>query len=282
MAYRLVALDLDGTVMDSDLIIPDAVRQAIAATQERGVHVTLATGRMFSATLPYARQLNIRAPLICYQGALVRDPLTGETYHHVGMPGNLAADAVEILLTAGIFVMACIDERLYITERRPELDLYLHYHPEANDLVVTPDLPAVVGATPPTKLLFVAEPPVVGRELVALADRFAGRLSVVRSHDFFGELTAPGISKGIALAALAERLDIPRAAVLAIGDQENDLSMIEWAGLGLAIGNAVPAVRESAAAILPPVSEGGVAWALERYVLNGSPRSLTGDVLTLR
>jgi Cof subfamily protein (haloacid dehalogenase superfamily) len=268
VAYRLVALDLDGTVIGADLVVPDAVRRAVAAAQARGVHVTLATGRSFEAALPFARALAIHDPLICYQGALVRHPLTGEVSHHRPMPGPSAVEAVAALLAADIFVVACVGERLCIAGRRPELDFYLRFHPEGGEIVVAPDLAALAAATPPTKILFVAAPAVVARELAALAARFAGRLAVVRSHEHFGELTAPGVDKGVALAALARRLGVPREEVLAIGDQENDLPMLAWAGLGLAIGNAVPAVRQAAAAVLPTVGEAGVAEGLTRYVLN--------------
>ena len=273
MTYRLVALDLDGTLMGSDLIIPPVVREAIAAARERGVCVTLATGRMFGATLPFARQLGLTDPLICYQGALIRHPVTGEVAAHTPMGGAEAAEAVELLLDAGIFAIAYVDERLCFTERRAEFDFYLQHHPEGAEVVIRPDLPDFLRATPPTKLLFVAEPDVVTRELARLAPHFGPRLATTRSHAHYGELTAPDISKGRALATLAARLGVPREAVVAIGDQENDRSMLEWAGLGLAMGNAPPAIQRAARAVIPPVSEAGVAWALRRYILDADDQA---------
>ncbi len=105
-----------------------------------------------------------------------------------------------------------------------------------------------------------------------MAEHFNERLAVLRSHALFGELTAPGVSKGAALKTLAARLGIPREQVVAIGDHENDLQMIAWAGLGLAMGNAIPAVREAADAIIPTVEEAGVAWAIKRYLLSEDRR----------
>jgi Cof subfamily protein (haloacid dehalogenase superfamily) len=267
MSYRLLALDIDGTIVGSDLAIPNVVAQAIAAAQARGIRVTLATGRMFGATLPFAMQLGIRDPLICYQGGMVRDPISGEIYEHTLMSGELAAEAIKLLQAAGIFTIAYIDERLCVAERRPELDMYLQWHPEGAEVVVAPDLAAYVAATPPTKLLFSAEPEVVEREMLRMAGHFGERLAVIRSHAIFGELTSQGISKGAALKALAHRLEIPREQVVAIGDHENDLPMIAWAGLGLAMGNAIPVVREVADAIIPSVDQAGVAWAIEKYLL---------------
>lgn len=291
MTYKLLALDLDGTTLNSQLeILPDVMR-AITAAQTHGVTVTIATGRMFGATLPYAKHLNVHGPLICYQGGLVRHSQTGEVYHHTEVPGKLAAEAIELLLEADVFVIAYIDERLWVAQQRPELDTYLGWHPERPEVVIDPDLAGsianasiarlltqtesarapdltdMVVANPPTKLLFVADPPVVERELARLNQHFAGRLSVFRSHSLFGELTPLGTSKGAALAQLASQLGIEREQVIAIGDHENDLSMIEWAGLGLAMGNAIPEVREAADAVLPSVEQAGVAWAIRRYLL---------------
>ena len=276
MSYQLLALDIDGTIVANDLTILPEVATAIAAAQARGVRVTLATGRMYGSTLPYAKRLEIHDPLICYQGGMIRDPLTHEIYAHTTMPGELAAEAVELLGQAGIFVIAYVDERMCVSHQAPELENYLRWHPEGIEVVIAPELAAHIAANPPTKLLFTATAEVVEHEMLRLAAHFGDRLAVIRSHAIFGELTAPGISKGSALKTLAARLGISREQVMAIGDHENDLPMIAWAGLGLAMGNAIPAVREAADAVIPPVEEGGVAWAIERYLL-ADQRPTTND-----
>ncbi len=267
MAYKLLALDLDGTVMDHDLVITPKVSTAIAAVRAQGIRVTLATGRMYASTVPYARTLAITEPLICYQGAMVRHPISGEIYHHVAMPPAAAAEAVQLLLDARVLTIAYINEQLWVPWDGPDLEEYLRWHPEGVDVIVEPNLAAAAAATPPTKLLFVAQPEIVERELLRLAPRFSGVLSALRSHVSFGELTAPGISKGAALERLAQQMGIAREEVVAIGDQENDVSMIKWAGLGLAMANGIPEAHAAAAAVVPPVSEGGVAWAIEKYLL---------------
>jgi Cof subfamily protein (haloacid dehalogenase superfamily) len=268
VSYQLLALDIDGTIVANDLAILPEVAAAITAAQGHGVRVTLATGRMYGSTLPYAKRLGIHDPLICYQGGMIRDPLTHEIYEHTTMSGELAAEAIELLDQAGIFVIAYVDERMCVTHRAPELENYLRWHPEGIEVVIAPELAAHMATNPPTKLLFTAPAEVVEREMLRLAAHFGERLAVIRSHAIFGELTAPGISKGSALKILAARLGIPREQVVAIGDHENDLPMIAWAGLGLAMGNAIPAVREAADAVIPSVEEAGVAWAIERYLLS--------------
>jgi len=267
--YELVALDLDGTTIDHDLIVQNAVREAVAEARARGVRVTIATGRQYMATLPFARILGITEPLICHQGALIRNPVDDTILLHQTMPTREAAETADALLEAGIFTIAYVDERLHIIGPAPELDYYLRFHPERTETVIVPDLPAFLATTAPTKLLFVAEGPIVEEQLARLSMRFAHRVALTRSHEHFGELTALGVSKGVALAHLAASFGITQGRTVAIGDQENDLPMIRWAGLGLAMGNAIPAVKKEAAAILPTVAEAGVAHGIREYVLTG-------------
>jgi Cof subfamily protein (haloacid dehalogenase superfamily) len=268
--YQLLALDLDGTVVNHDLTIDPRVNAAIAAAQAAGIIVTIATGRMYGAALPFATALNIQQPLICYQGAVIREAPSGHIRYAMTMPGAVTAEAVQMLLERDIFVVAYIDEVLHIAQRRPELDLYLSYHPEGAEVRLCDDLPAVVAEHPATKLLFVAEPEIVGPTLAELQRAVGDRLVTTRSHQLFGELTALGVSKGRALAELAQQLGIPQAAVVAIGDQENDLEMVAWAGLGLAMGNAIPALKAIANQTIPSIDDAGVAWAIKHLLLDAT------------
>jgi len=267
--YELIALDLDGTTIDHDLIIQDAVREVVVEARAQGVRVTIATGRQYVAALPFARILGITEPLICHQGALIRNPIDDTILLHQTMPPKEAAEAAAALRDADIFTIAYVDDRLHITGPAPELDYYLRFHPEGTETVIVPDLPAFLATTAPTKLLFVAEGPIVEEQLARLSVRFAHRIALTRSHERFGELTALGVSKGAALAHLAQAFGIARERTVAIGDQENDLPMLRWAGLGLAMGNAIPAVQKEAAAVLPTVAEAGVAYGIREYVLTG-------------
>jgi Cof subfamily protein (haloacid dehalogenase superfamily) len=267
VTYRLLALDLDGTLIGADMTIPDETVAAAAAAQQRGLHITLATGRTFRATRPFAERLGIDDAVICYQGGVIRHVRTGEIDAIAPMPADLAIEAIRLMEAAGLFVLVYFNERIGIRHEGPELEQYMRFHPEGIDAVVAPDLAALAAVEPVIKLQFMAEPAVVDRELPPLAAHFAGRLGALRSHTIFGELTVPGVSKGAALETLAARLGIPREEVIAIGDHENDLPMIAWAGLGLAMGNAIPAVRQAADAVIPPVEEAGVAWAIRHYVL---------------
>ena len=273
MTYKLVALDLDGTVVGPDLTIAREVLEAIAAARRSGVVVTIATGRVFRAALPFVEQLGIDAPFICFQGGAVRDPRTGTAVFEHSLPAEPARRLIEALLADGAYPVAAIGDRLHVVRMTDEFDIYVHYDVEAREqAVVAPNLAEVVAETPPLKVLFAGQPAVVAGHLEVLEAAFGGELDFVRSHEFFGEATAPGVNKGSALAALARHLGIGREQTLAIGDERNDIEMLQWAGLGLAMGNASRAVQEAADAVIPSVAEAGVAWALERYVLNRAVR----------
>lgn len=266
LPYRLLALDLDGTLIDGRLEFSPAVRAAIAAAQAAGVHVTLATGRTVRATRPFASALGIELPLICYQGAHV-EAADGTVLYHQPVPGALAAELVRDIQALGFHIQAYLDDALWVGAERAEIEWYTRYSPVPLPVHVVADLPALVAGRAPTKLVWVAPEATIGATLPELAARYAGRLAVFRSHDLFAEAADPGCSKGTALAALAERLAIPRAQVAAIGDRENDAPMLAWAGLGVAMGNADEAARAAADLIAPPFSEDGAAWAIRRYLL---------------
>lgn len=267
MSYKLVAVDLDGTLVGEDLTVAPATIAAVRAARELGVTTTIATGRMFKAARHFGAILGVDAPLICYHGALIRRSQSGETLYEQLMPPAPSMALVADMLAAGLETIAYVDEQLWVAARTEYIEWYIRFQPEQVDVVIAPDLARAVGDRPATKILFAADGQTVTRELARLTARFGGELGTVRSAERLGEFTAPGVSKGAALAQLAQILGVSRDEVIAIGDHENDISMIEWAGLGLAMGNAVEPVRQIADAVVPPVSEAGVARAIERYVL---------------
>ncbi len=266
-SYRLVAIDLDGTLIDRRLTIAPRVQEAIRAVQERGVTVTLASGRMFAATLPFAQQLKITAPLICYQGALVRHPVTGETFFHVPVPQDLAMEVAALAKAKGVQVNAFVDDRLYIERLTPEAQSYIDLARVEPHFVS--DLIALLASNPPTKLVLVnLDEGKTDGLLAELSAHFARRLAITKSYPFYTEVIHPDVSKGRALAQLARQLGIPQKEVLAIGDNLNDLSLVEYAGLGVAMGNAAPQVKAAADYVTATLEEDGVAQALELFILN--------------
>jgi len=266
---RLLALDLDGTLIDDGLVISPGVRRAIAAAQEHGVAVTLATGRMFDATLPFAHDLGITAPLVCYQGGLIQAPDSDVPLYRATMEPALVREVLEWQARRGWHVVLYADDDVFIAgQQYPEI-FYRSLLGER--LVWVDDLSPVLEQHEPVKfLVVVAEPPEADRIEAELRRGFEGRMEVVRSHAMFVEGNPLGVSKGDALRRLAAYLGVPQAQVMAVGDQGNDVPMIAWAGVGVAMGNASHAAKAVADWIAPPLAEDGAAVAIERFVLNRS------------
>lgn len=266
---RLAAFDLDGTLMGEDQQIHPAVRAALAAAQARGVVVTLATGRMFTATRPFARALGITAPLLCCQGGWIQAPGDPAPRYRRTLPAALAA---EVLLRAdaqGLHAILYADGQLFISQLRHSDSFYASLL--GDHFTVGESWAEILRMHQADKVLLVAEPesiPAIGDSLRQWVD---GQADVVRSHASFIEVVPSAVSKGSGLAWLSAHLGISREAVLAVGDHENDLSMIRWAGTGVAMGNAVETVLAAADWVAPSVADDGAAAALERFVMAEVP-----------
>jgi Cof subfamily protein (haloacid dehalogenase superfamily) len=266
---RLLALDLDGTLIGDDLVISPRVRRAIAAAQERGVTVALATGRMFDSTLAFARELGVTAPLICYQGGLIQTPDSDAPLYRATMERALMQEVLTWQTQRGWHLILYADSDVFIAKRQYPEAFYRALLGER--LIWVDDLSTVLEQHEPVKFITAAEPLEADRIEAEMRCLFDGRMEVVRSHEMFVEGNPLGVSKGDALRRLAAHLDIPQAQVMAVGDQGNDASMIAWAGVGVAMGDGSPAAKAVADWIAPPLAEDGVATAIERFIL--APRS---------
>ncbi len=269
MSYRLLACDLDGTLLADDLSISPRARRALSAAQAQGVLVTLATGRGLAATRPYAQALDIDLPLICYQGGLVAEPEGKRILRQISLARDLALEAVELAQSRGWHLVLYAGEGIYVETLRHPPDFY--YDLLGIELYQVDDLAAVLASDQepePSKFLLVAKKPQADRIQAELAAHFGDRLIVVRSHRRFVEGNPLGSTKGDALAWLADYLGVDQAQVMAIGDQGNDATMIDWAGLGVAMGGGSQAAQAAADWIAPPISADGAAVAIERFLLN--------------
>ena len=262
---ELLALDLDGTLIDASMNIRDRVYDAVIRVQEQGVTTTLATGRMLEATVPFARELGIEAPLICYQGALIQAAHADRPLHRSRMDGELVQEALAWGIEQGWHAVLYADNALFIAEKRYPESYYRDLL--GANIQWVDDLLGVLQHYEPVKFLFVAEPREADRIEAAMRQRFQGRMEIVRSHGSFVEGNPLGVSKGRALRKLADHLDVAQARVMAIGDQGNDVSMLEWAGVGVAMGDGSPSARAAADWIAPSFADDGAAVAIERFIL---------------
>jgi Cof subfamily protein (haloacid dehalogenase superfamily) len=266
---KLVALDLDGTVFGGDLVLRPAVRAALAAVQAQGVGLTLATGRMFPSARYYADLLNIHLPLICYQGAMVRDPVSGAVLFHRPLDRAVALDVIRFLEGAGLHPNLYLDDQLYVSARNPGTDFYVSIN-KAITLNVVGDVAAYLQQQvhESTKISVVLPTePETEAWVARLRAAFGPRIYATKSHPNFAEAVNPACDKGAALAALADHLGVAQADTLAIGDGDNDIPMLRWAGTGVAMGQSHPSVQAAADYVTGPLAEDGLIAALERFVL---------------
>ncbi len=271
MPYRLLALDLDGTTVEDGRLPGLAVRRAVAAATAAGVHVIVATGRPYVSARRYGAALDLCTPLICFQGALIKE-CGGEarTLFSEGVPPAPFAEVIALAQARRLELNIYTEDTIYHgpTIHAPEFyDRWfgLDAQPVCSLQETFADL--VAAGRPVLKGLFISEEAASDHLTAELQSRVGGRLTVMRSHPLFVEVTSPNVSKGKALAFLADWYGIPQAETIAVGDSGNDLSMIEWAGLGVAVANASPEVLAAADWIAPSVTENGVVTVIERFIL---------------
>ncbi|MHB8170244.1 MAG: Cof-type HAD-IIB family hydrolase [Thermincolia bacterium] len=262
--YKLIAIDMDDTLLDSKTRISPRVSAAIKQAREKGVMVTLATGRMFSSALPFAQELELDLPLITYQGALVKNSLSGEVLYYRPVPADIARDLVQVARQWGIHVNIYINDILYMENLSAEGQAY-------SDLariepVIVADLLELL-QDEPTKVLMIATEETLDKLAEELQPRFAGRIHITKSKPYYLEFIHPLATKGFALEHLANYYRMEREEVMAIGDSYNDLDMIEFAGLGVVMGNAREEIKAIADYIAPDNDSDGVAQVIEDLVL---------------
>jgi hypothetical protein len=218
---------------------------------------------MFRSVLPYLEQAGIADPVVCYQGALVADPASGEFLRHVPIPLDVAREALAAFAAEGVHVNCYVGDELYVEEVNDEARRYAGFQ----HIPVTPVGPLADWLEePPTKLVAVGEE----RRIRELAERFRSlfheRLFVATSLPIFLELASPEISKGSGMAFVADRLGFDAGSAIAFGDGENDVELLEWAGYGIAVADAHPRLQAIADWTGPGPNEAGVASVLEAYL----------------
>ncbi|HWP95375.1 MAG TPA: Cof-type HAD-IIB family hydrolase [Syntrophomonadaceae bacterium] len=266
MTIKLVAIDLDDTLLDSRLRISPRCLQVIRQVQARGVMVTLATGRMYRSALPYANQLQVDTPLITYQGALVKNSRSGEELYFQPVPCDLGVEVMDYFHQAGVHYHCYFDDRLCMEKLSYEGQQYAKL--ARVKPVIIKNLREAAREKPSPKILAAhyKEELLLDMEK-ELNTRFGDTLNITRSKSYFLEFMHPLATKGRALEIVARHYGIEKHEVMALGDSYNDLAMIEWAGLGVAMGNAREVVKKAADYVTLSNEDEGVAEALQRFVL---------------
>lgn len=286
---RLCAFDLDGTLLGPDRTLGPAVKRAVAGLKARGITVLIVTGRMHVTAQVYARELGLEGtPLASFNGAMVRrvgGPLPGEEdlWWYRPIATEAAGRVVAFLAERGLEPLVFDADRVYAAGPGPGADQYRLI--SGVDPVFVGDLGRFVagdggaaqaqpgdparpaGPVHPAKLLQVHDPELMPALEAEAQARFGAELAVTTSYPFFLEFMDRGVSKGRALAEVCRRLGVAPAEVAAFGDGMNDLDMLEWAGLGVAMGHGAERLCAAADAVAEGLPGEGLARFIEENLL---------------
>lgn len=264
----LLALDLDGTLLRSDKRISGVTIDAIHAAQRNGTRVVIATARPPRSTRKIHKALGLDTYSIHYNGALIQDLTRGKVVDHQ----PIAVATVKKIIAAARKVdpecMVSIEilDKWY-TDQCPSTHGLV---PETGRLF-EPDFIGPLGAflkVPVTKLMLLAPPSRIAKVRDLVLTRFKGEVSVAVCDQYLLQIAATGVDKGTALAKLAQHYGAARENVMAMGDAPNDIGMIRWAGLGVAMANAWPNVLEASDVVVGPNDLDGVGQAIREFILD--------------
>ena len=272
---RLLVLDIDGTLAGQSNQISPRVLDAIREVQNRGIEVAIATGRMYQSALRFHQTVASTLPLMAYQGAYIKHPQTQTLHRHTPLPRPLALEILALLAPMeaqqDLSIHLYIDDQLHVRAIIDDTEAYaarsgirpiaagnLTQFLEGNAAIET------------TKLLALSNNIGLLSDLLKkLSQRYPDTdLYLTRSVEYFVEATHPQANKGEAVRYLAEDLlDFKPDQVMTVGDNFNDLEMLRYAGLGVAMGDAPDPVKQAADWVAPGVEQDGVAVALEQFLL---------------
>lgn len=266
MRYKMIALDLDGTLNNDQRIITRKTRDALIAVQNQGMIVVLASGRPASGLKYESDALELEKHhglLLAYNGGKIIDATTQEVIYQKTMPGDIARRLLKHLEAFPVTPIVDDGQYIYTTDK----DGYRIRDESQNnklELKIVNNIADDLGFCP-VKILIAASNEVLVSEVQGITAAFEEELSFILSAPFYLEATMKGISKAASLLTICDILHIKQEEVMAFGDAQNDISMIEFAGLGIAMGNACEELKAVADEITLSNNEDGIAHTLKKY-----------------
>jgi Cof subfamily protein (haloacid dehalogenase superfamily) len=258
--YRLIAIDLDGTLLGRDHALNSRTRAALDGVAAQGAQIVIATGRPFAIVRLLCPGLSLSAPQICYNGAVIHDPVTDRALHRSLLPRQHVRPVLDFLMRADIPTVVCGPERVCLDRRISTPDDWapspLPAPAYLSDMSEVRDSAAI-------KVVGQAEPEIISGIWPEALHLFGDSLYVTRTADHLVEFLHPASSKGAALRRIAAMLGVGQEGIVAFGDQHNDLTMFAEAGLAVAMGNATGEVKAAAHRVTGHNSDDGVAAILE-------------------
>ncbi|WP_313757537.1 Cof-type HAD-IIB family hydrolase [Tissierella sp.] len=269
MKYKLVAIDMDGTLLNSKNQVSEKTKETIVKAKGKGAYIVLSTGRVLKSALSYSRDLDLRNPIIACNGAIIADE-NGNIIYKNPIDNNLVKEIVNLARSKNIYYHFYDENRFYSHIRVDEI---LKFYSEGDDnnridIKIFKNLEEITSMKDLNvyKFLFIDDDK---NKLQKLRDELNGLNNIETSSSWANNIEAMGlnVSKGEGLRELCSNLKIAPDEVIAIGDNENDLSMIKFAGLGVAMGNGDESIKKQADYITDSNDEDGVAKIIEKFVL---------------
>lgn len=263
---RLIALDLDNTLLMTDNSIPAEVCEALAAATENGVEVVIVSGRVFPISLRFARQVGSTAPVIAYNGGIVESQ-EGEILFSCAVPEESRREMVEFCREQNLYLQLYdpLDgDKICVAKRCPEI-LGRQYQLPASFYREYGDLRLADVSTP--KMVIYSDAARLEEVLPLMQDRFGEKLDFAFSDKRVLEIMSKGVNKGSTLAQYCKSRGIEPEEVMACGDNLNDLTMLQYAGTSVAVANAVREIRSAAGYVASAERSWGVLEAVRRFVL---------------
>jgi hypothetical protein len=257
--YKLAAIDIDQTLVGPDKRIGKANAEAVRRLIARDVRVVLASGRRHDNMLPFHRELGLDGFIISTQGAVVRHAFNNHVLHEAHLPVRDVSELVREGLRRGVTVTHWSRRGVVANEQTKWVRRYVE---DCRDPVAMVELRAMSDRRA-EKIVWSAEPGAIASMLPGVRDRFARRFEVTLTEDYSIEFTSPDATKAAGAAAVARHYGIATEEVIAFGDGNNDVPMLAWAGLGVAMSHARPAARAAAKLTAP---EGNPESSLARAV----------------
>lgn len=264
---RMVAIDLDGTLLNSQGMISPKNQEAIRQAVANDVKVVIATGRMYSTTAKFAHLLDLDTPLICFNGAYITDRDNRHKRDHYLISMDYARDLHEEVIRRAMHANYYLEDDIHVAELN---ELVAGYQKRLDvPITVVEDMEGFFkDHDQVTKITIQSKDVSAIEDLEAwIHDRWPSQLYTVRSNPLFLEVSYPGITKGTGVASIADSYGLRASQVMAIGDAHNDLSMMEYAGLPVAMGNAPKDIKERVRYVTRDCDQDGVAHAIDRFIL---------------
>ena len=261
LPYDIVAVDLDGTVVDLNNECPQEETETLRELSKMGVAVVIATGRMYACSTKFWHSIGLNAPILCYNGAMVKHPANEFEWFHLPMPANKAAEVMEFCEQNNLHLNVYLKDELLIHEQTKWGDLYCKQ--TGSTFTEVGDVRQFVGQSP-TKLIIVDTNEKTNELLVEFKNRFGPTVNVTKSNEEYLEFMHPAANKAKTLSRLAYRLGSTRERTIALGDGLNDMQMLKWAGTSVAMGQSRDELKKHCDIIAPSFNEHGAVKVLQQ------------------